>query len=174
VSILPSPISLSRCLHKRREYFESELSTLCNQTARPRILAIGSTAVRDAENILPQIQSCGGELLFLDTQECLKAERNDVGSFHFIYAPNLVNQLADIPARRSVNRLASLLRRGGKLLVTNFSHDLADSQYHLQRTYFRSADEVARLSDDVPDAYVAGQLVWSEDSGGLVYLEISR
>jgi hypothetical protein len=182
---------LSHALASRREYVSAEVSALCSTTEDARLLCIGSAALRDLESLFPLFARTAADVVVVESKQdrltgisdslftavpsdSAPVNRDDWGLFHMIYAPNLLNELKETTAKRAVAALASVLKRGGRLLLTNFSPDLADWHYRAGQAHLRSEEEVSLLSQHIPDEQFMGQVVWRDTSGLLVFLEISR
>lgn len=101
-------------------------------------------------------------------------DRSEFGAFDLIYAPNLLNQVADPVAKRCLARLASMLRRQGRMILTTYSPEVADTEYPIRHSFLRAEERVARLSDHIADACFAGQVIWRDETEMLVFLEIHR
>lgn len=194
-AILVSNRTLSAALRSRRDYITAELTDLCSAIRGARLLCLGPNALRDFEPVLPAWGASGGEILTIERDEqriqevrseqtvkglqvlpvgAWPIQREEVGLFDFIYAPNLLNGIGDPQAKRALARLASVLKPNGKLLVTNYSPEAADSEYPIARSSLRSAEQLGSLTDRIPDDCFTGQVVWQDDSGLLVFLEVHR
>ena len=187
--------SFSAAIQTRRDYLNREISSLCSRKRGIRLLCLGLSNVHDLECVLPAIEASGGEVIVLERDECRaeavrqecssdsldvvpaqswSIERSEFGRFDFIYAPSLLCCLSDPQAKRSLARLACVLRRGGRLFLSTASPEFADTTYEVGETQVRSEEQVGRLSDHITDACFAGQIVWRDPSGMLIFLEIHR
>lgn len=184
--------TLSAALAWRRQYLTAEIGTRCQNTAGLRLLCAGVNALREVEASLTTVEEAGGEIVVLEPSEARSAEctarsnvevvhgaawpnnRAEYGRFDFIYAPNLLSCLPDNQARRALVHLVAALKRGGSLLLSSFSPNLADSQYSVGQSQLRSEEQLSGLTDRIPDTSFTGQAVWRDPSDLLVFLEIHR
>lgn len=183
--------TLSSAYQSRREYMALEIQALARTTCQPRVLCLGLAGLRDLEPVLPAIEEAGGEIVVLErngdraaiAREHQSANLDVVdgnlnpaeyGRFHLIYAPDLLNKLPDATAKRALARLAPLLKRGGKIVLTNLCPEVADSTYPIEGAYLRSEEQMACLSDCVADACITGQVLWQDRTHLFTFMEIHR
>jgi cyclopropane fatty-acyl-phospholipid synthase-like methyltransferase len=157
-STIPVPATLSRAADERVNYVAAELSRICEEKHRPRILCLSETDLVEAEAILEQCDFVAAENL----------NRTVSGRFDFIYSLNALSQIGDGDAQRLLTRLTSLLKPGGRLLLTNFSPEYGTATDGL---HLRTEDRVAAL---IPGTESIGHAIWTDGSGKVVYVEIEN
>lgn len=96
----------------------------------------------------------------------------------FIFAPGLLAELADQVAAALLERMFEATKPGGHLLVTNFTPDMEERGY-LEAfmdwwLYYRSEDELRRLTKDLPSKEIASIKLFTEETGHIIFLEIVR
>lgn len=98
-----------------------------------------------------------------------------------IYASGLYDYLPQPVAIRLSRILFSMLRPGGRLLLANYSDPSADSSFKAYMEAFmdwwllyRDETEVREWSQDIPRAELAARKLFRDDTGNLVYLELTR
>lgn len=99
----------------------------------------------------------------------------------FVYASGLYDYLPQPVAIRLSRLLFSMLRPGGRLLLANYADPAADSSFKAYMEAFmdwwllyRDEAEVQEWSQDIPRAELAGQKLFRDETGNLVYLELTR
>lgn len=129
----------------RRQLLKSLIDDTVVSHAAPRLLSVASGHCRELEGSLAETPHFAGEFVALDQDPLSCAEVASVhashrvrvvnhgvrdlvsgplaatlGHFDLIYSAGLYDYLPDVLARRLTQRLLSLLRPGGRLLLANF------------------------------------------------------
>lgn len=98
-----------------------------------------------------------------------------------VYASGLYDYLPQPIAIRLSRLLFSMLRPGGRLLLANYADPAEHSSFKAYMEAFmdwwllyRDEAEVREWSQDIPRAELAGQKLFRDDTGNLVYLELTR
>jgi SAM-dependent methyltransferase len=129
----------------RRQLLKSLIDDTVVSQAAPRLLSVASGHCRELEGSLAETAHFAGEFVALDQDplSCAEVARvhaahrvrvvnhgvrdlvsgplaATLGHFDLIYSAGLYDYLPDVLARRLTQRLLSLLRPGGRLLLANF------------------------------------------------------
>ncbi len=185
-------------LRARHGLFMRELNDLGNIVSHPRVLAVGCGHLRDAAMALSLANMRGGELVAFDRDRAcidlierehehpglrtisgsLRDLTNDfmLGAFDFIYLPTLLDTLGDLRVSALLGSLLPLLKPHGRLLAANFSPDLMDAAY-LEACldwwpFYRGEEELAALLSPLSGKNLRGQVLFRDDSGGTVFLDL--
>ncbi len=95
----------------------------------------------------------------------------------FIYAPDLLTGLPPVAARQVLKLATSRLKTGGRLLFANVCFN---EQAEACRgcgwsgRNYRTELDMAELALDIPDHLIDGQVVFRDDSGLIVCLELYK
>jgi extracellular factor (EF) 3-hydroxypalmitic acid methyl ester biosynthesis protein len=104
-----------------------------------------------------------------------KVEFNDMD---LVYAAGLYDYLSERVAERLTQQIFDMLAPGGRLLVANFAPNLRDIGY--METYmgwkliYRTSEDMAKLSVDIPADAIASQRVFSDEQDNIVFLEVTK
>ena len=157
-------------------------------------------ALREAESALDVCRSKGGMFVVLDgagePPDLFKADYpgrfmryisypfgaipspDNIGEFDYVYALNLLSELDRKPARIALTKLISLVRPGGRLLLTNFTTEFAEAAWcasqKLRGAHYRREEEMGELVPNGREYGIAGHAVWRDDSRAVLYLEIQK
>lgn len=168
----------------RQQLFERELGEICRAKARPRVLSIGNGLVYEAESVLSYGCFQAEDFVIFDTdadvldflrckyRRCaprliqgsvgmLAEHAQYLGKFDFVYSATLLENLNRSDARHAAALLTSLLNPGGYLMLANLA-------------LMRTEDEMAGLLANVPEHQMGGHIVYRDDSGNTVFLEVHR
>lgn len=183
------PHTLSKILETRRDFASSQLREVCLEHESPRILSVGNGLLREAEPILDLCQAAGGTFVVLcepgetpglcgTDNSCVRCvsypygaipSEENIGQFDFVYALNLLNELDARRAKQVVARMLSLVRPGGRLLLSNFTAELASRSL---AGYYRREEEMAALLPYSEERQLLGHAIWRDDSRTVLYMEI--
>lgn len=188
-----SRTSFSRILEERRIFVSNQLSEVCRERKHPKILSIANGALREAEAAVELCRAAGGTFVVLDgTGEPPDAFRinypnpcpryisypygsipskDNIGDFDFVYSLNLLNELDQRRARTIVTSMLSLVRPGGRLLLSNFTSELAEFTL---AGFHRREEEMADLVPDSGDHQLLGHAIWRDDSRCVLYLDLQK
>lgn len=98
--------------------------------------------------------------------------------FDLVYSAGLYDYLEGRFATRLTRALFERVRAGGKLLLCNFVPQVFDAGF--METYmgwdltYRTPDQLAALSSEIPEAEIAGRRVWTDSHDAVVYMELTR
>lgn len=186
-------ISFSKILESRRTFLSGQLSEVCRETDRPRILSVANGALREAETAIDLCQAASGTFVVLDATgqppdlfrfdhqtTCARyisyphgaiPSKDNIGEFDYVYALNLLNELDQRRARAAIVNLLPLVRPGGRLLLSNFTPELT----HLSISGFqRGEEELGALVPDSSEHQILGHAIWRDDSRAVLYLEVQK
>lgn len=97
--------------------------------------------------------------------------KDNIGEFDFVYALNLLNELDGRRAKQLVADMLAVVRPGGRLLLSNFTSQVANTAL---AGFHRREEELAELLPDSTDHPLLGHAIWRDDSRALLYLEIQK
>jgi hypothetical protein len=168
---------------------------------RPRILSIACGHLREGVRSKALMDGRVGELVALDqdadslaevervyagkpvrTMTCsvraILAGKVKLEGFHFVYAAGLYDYLSERVAQRLTRMMFDMLVPGGRLLVANFAPGLPEVGYMetfmAWRLIYRTPDEMARLSADIPGGEWHSHRVFWDASENIVFLDVVR
>jgi len=163
------------CGHLR----EARLSRAVREQRLGRFLALD----QDQESLTvvdQQLGFFGIETVSGSVKSMLKGELR-FDAMDFIYAAGLYDYLRQPVAIQLTRVLFSMLRPGGRLLLANYADPPADSSFKAYMEAFmdwwllyREESEVDRWSEEIPKAELAGRRLFRDDTGNLLYLELTR
>jgi hypothetical protein len=163
------------CGHLR----EAQLSRAVQERRLGRFLALD----QDQESLAVverELGPLGVEAVPGSVKALLKGELRFDG-MDFVYASGLYDYLPQAVATPFTHLLFSMLRPGGRLLLANYADPPADSSFKAYMEAFmdwwllyRDESEVEAWSRDIPRAQLAGQRLFRDDTGNLIYLELVR
>ncbi|HET6251645.1 MAG TPA: class I SAM-dependent methyltransferase [Tepidisphaeraceae bacterium] len=98
--------------------------------------------------------------------------------FDLVYAAGLYDYLSERVAIRLTRMMFDMLAPGGRLLVANFAPTLPEVGYMETfmdwKLIYRTAEEMARLSSDIPgDEWKSNRLFWDEPEN-IVFLDVVK
>jgi hypothetical protein len=185
----------------RRDLLAQLIDETAAQVDRPRILSIACGHLREAAQSSALREGRVGELVALDqdVESLAQVERACAGmpvrtvncsvrailsgktsfeGFHFVYAAGLYDYLSERVATRLTRLMFDMLAPGGRLLAANFAPVLPEVGYMetfmAWKLIYRSPDEMARLSADVPDSQWKSHRVFWDDSENVVFLDLVK
>jgi len=167
----------------------------------PRILSVASGHLREAALSTAVAEGRIGELVALDQDaESLTQVRRDFGdkrvtavsgsvrsilaekvhfeNMHLVYAAGLYDYLSDRVASRLTRLMFDMLAPGGRLLIANFTPDLADIGYiesfMAWKLIYRDPDQLTALARDIASSeWHSHRLFWDEHES-IIFLEIVK
>jgi hypothetical protein len=171
------------------------------QFERPRILSIACGHLREAARSAAVMGGRVGELVALDqdADSLAEVERVYAGTpvstvncsvravlagkvhfegFHFVYAAGLYDYLSERVAARLTRLMFDMVVPGGRVLVANFAPGLPEVGY--METFmgwnliYRTPDEMARLSAEVPGGQWKSHRVFWDASENIVFLDLVK
>jgi SAM-dependent methyltransferase len=195
-----TPATYSKILESRRTFLSEQLNEVCRENNSPRVLSVANGALREAETAIELCRSNGGTFVVLDgTGEPPDVCRPDydnpflryisypygaipskenIGEFDFVYALNLLAEMNQQRARKTVASLISLVRPGGRLLVSNFTAEFGEAAWGYSRDawgpIYRSEEQLADLVPNSREHQILGHAVWRDQSRAVLYLEIHK
>jgi extracellular factor (EF) 3-hydroxypalmitic acid methyl ester biosynthesis protein len=194
----------TRSLLGRRNLLAQWIDDTAQRCPEPRILSVACGHLREAHLSRAVQERRLGKFLALDQDvESLAVVGREFGNLgvekvpgsvkallkgelrfdgmDFIYASGLYDYLPQPVAIRLSRILFSMLRPGGRLLLANYSDPAPDSSFKAYMEAFmdwwllyRDEAEVREWSQDIPRAELAGQKLFRDDTGNLVYLALTR
>jgi extracellular factor (EF) 3-hydroxypalmitic acid methyl ester biosynthesis protein len=185
----------------RREHIAQLIDATAAVVAQPRILAIASGHLREAELSTSMASGRVGTLVALD------ADRDSLGEvqarysglgvetihasvrhllarkvtrepFDFVYAAGLYDYLNGNVAATLTARLFELTKPGGRLLIPNFAPSCPHRGYMEScmawDLIYRDEYDMTRLIARIPADQIASYDVYSDPSGSVVYLSVEK
>jgi extracellular factor (EF) 3-hydroxypalmitic acid methyl ester biosynthesis protein len=192
-------LGFCRSLRARHQSFSRELLELGHCEPAANILAIGCGYLREAAGLLRPDGPWGGRLVAFDRDRAcvdlivreydqkpgLRTASGSLrellrtlaeGTFDFIYVPTLFDTLPDGRVTVVLAALLRLLKSGGRLLATYFAPDLQDRAYMEACLdwwpFYRTEEDLARLLPEETGRQLRGQLMFRDEGGGSVFLDL--
>jgi hypothetical protein len=168
---------------------------------KPRILSIACGHLREGVRSAALMNGRVGQLVALDqdadslaevervyagrpvtTMHCsvrsILAGKVKLEGFHFVYAAGLYDYLSERVATRLTKQMFDMLVPGGRLLVANFAPGVPEVGYMetfmAWKLIYRTPQEMARLSGDIPTAEWKSHRVFWDASENIVFLDVVR
>jgi hypothetical protein len=190
-----------RSVRFRREHIARLIDEIAAVRGQPRILAVASGHLREAE--LSTAMASGNVASFValdadreslrevETRYCglgvetihasvrhILARRVTREPFDLVYAAGLYDYLNDHVAATLTARLFELTKPGGTLLIPNFAPSCPDRGYMEScmawDLIYRDEYDMTRLVTRIPADQIAKYDVYSDPSGSVVYLRIEK
>jgi extracellular factor (EF) 3-hydroxypalmitic acid methyl ester biosynthesis protein len=185
----------------RRRHIAQLIDATAAAVAQPRILAVASGHLREAElstalasggvgsfvaldadreslrEVETQYSGLGVETIHASVRHML-ARKVTRAPFDLVYAAGLYDYLNDNVAVALTARLFELTRPGGNLLIPNFAPSCPDRGYMEScmawELIYRDEYDMTRLVAHIPVDQIASYDVYSDPSGSVVYLRIEK
>jgi hypothetical protein len=185
----------------RREHIAQLIDAIAAVVAQPRILAVASGHLREAElstalasgrvasfvaldadreslrEVETQYSGLGVETIHASVRHIL-ARKVTRAPFDFVYAAGLYDYLDDHLAATLTAKLFELTKPGGNLLIPNFAPSCPDRGYMEScmawDLIYRDEYDMTRLVALIPADQIANYDVYSDPSGSVVYLRIEK
>jgi len=185
----------------RRAHIAELIDETAAVVAQPRILAIASGHLREAELSTSLASGRVGSLVALDadreslreveTQYCdlgvetihasvrhILARKVTQEPFDFVYAAGLYDYLNDHVAATLTARLFELTKPGGRMLIPNYAPSCPDRGYMEScmawDLIYRDEYDMTRLIARIPADQIASYDVYGDPSGSVVYLSVDK
>ena len=191
----------SQSVRARRDILTDYVDQTASRHADPRILAIACGHLREAAqssalrggrihnffafdqdaDSLALVEDCYPARGIKTIQGSVKGILSGKATFKdmdLVYAAGLYDYLSERVAVRLTKQMFDMLAPGGRMLVANFAPNLRDIGY--METYmgwkliYRTAEEMAALSVDIPTDAIEQQRVFADDHGNIVFLEVTK
>lgn len=204
-TVMTSTVDVTACeaVRLRRSILAGKIDDAALRRDRPRILAVASGHLREAELSVALKEGRIGRLLAVDqdatslavvdsyrtsiskvietspnTVRAILAGKADLGRFDLIYAAGLYDYLDARVAARLTRVLFDHLDAGGRLLIPNFLWGVPEEAYMevFMDWYllYRTRGEIEKFAEEIPPASVR-RTTYSEDGTGVIgYLEVER
>jgi hypothetical protein len=185
----------------RRDVLAQLIDETADEFDQPRILSIACGHLREGTQSAALMDGRVGELVALDqdgdslaeiervyagkpvrTVNCsvraLLAGKVNFEGFHFVYAAGLYDYLSERVAARLTRQMFDMVVPGGRVLVANFAPGLPEVGY--METFmgwnltYRTPDEMARLSAEVPGGQWKSHRVFWDASENIVFLDLVK
>lgn len=185
----------------RREILAKSIDEIANRKDKPRILAVASGHLREAELSYAIQNNLVGEFIALDQdreslaeiERCYKqygittmnsnlrpilTGKHSLGKFDLIYAAGLYDYLDRPLACRLTARLFSMLNPGGELLFTNFLPQVPAIGY--MQSYMgwhlivRSPEELRAVVEEIEPSLIKENKVYVEENQNIVFMHLTR
>ena len=185
-------------VRERRKFLASQIDAVCAAAPSAHILSVACGHLRELEESQQIRAGCFGRFVGVDQDpatiavvkqhwggsgiECrLEALRNFLAAappsqFDLIYAAGLFDYLEDAVAKGVTQKLFTMLRPNGRLLIGNYTPANADIGYmeaymgwHL---IYRDASAMHRLAETILEEGIALCGTVSDSTGVVVYLDI--
>lgn len=169
------------------------MQEVCREIRRPRILSVANGAVREAEPVVEMCRAAGGSFVVVDgcgePPDIFRPDgdlrlvryisypygvlpsRENIGDFHYVYSLNLLSELNQQQARAAIANMLSLVCPGGRLLLSSFSSEIADTYLG---GFYRGEEDIAALVPDSRSREILGHAIWRDESRSILYLEIQK
>ncbi|MGI2325414.1 MULTISPECIES: class I SAM-dependent methyltransferase [Methylococcus] len=188
----------ARAVRYRRELLARYIDETAAQENEPLILSIAAGHLREIELSQAALNGQIGRLYAIDQdKESVALIQREYGRYNvsasvgsvrqilngkikfnglsLVYAAGLFDYLPDNIAQRLIEHMFSFLKPGGRMLVANFLPQIPDIGYmesymdwHL---IFRSADELLRLFDSLPQNKVESLITTFDPDKNIVFVE---
>jgi hypothetical protein len=185
----------------RGEILADLIDDTANRFPQPRILSIACGHLREGVNSKALMSGRVGELVALDqdpdslaevervyagkpvrTMNCsvraILAGKVKLEGFHFVYAAGLYDYLTERVAQRLTKLMFDMVVPGGRVLVANFAPVLPEVGYMetfmAWRLIYRTAEDMARVSGDIPGSQWSSHRVFWDTSENVVFLDIVK
>lgn len=204
-TVMTSTVDVTACeaVRLRRSILAGKIDDAASRRDRPRILAVASGHLREAELSVALKEGRIGRLVAVDqdatslaavdgyrtsisgvietspnTVRAILAGKTDLGRFDLVYAAGLYDYLDARVAARLTRVLFDHLDPGGRLLIPNFLWGVPEEAYMevFMDWYllYRTRDEIEKFAEEIPSATIR-RTTYSEDSMGVIgYLEVER
>jgi SAM-dependent methyltransferase len=189
-----------RSVRGRRDLVSQTIDFLPTITRRPRVMSIACGHLREALTSCSIREGQLAEVVAVDQDEQslrvvaqyalpgiqiqhrsvkdILLNRHAYKDFDLVYAAGLYDYLTDNIARALTSAIFRMLRPGGRCLIANFAPDMIDIGYMDAfmdwRLIYRTEDQVAALTDGIPDGEVFARRLFREAEGCIVFCETVR
>jgi SAM-dependent methyltransferase len=195
-----APATYSKILESRRTFLSGQLNEVCRENDRPRVLSVANGALREAETAIELCRENGGTFVVVDgagePPDIFRQDydnpflryisypygaipsKENIGEFDYVYSLNLFSELNQERARKTLVSLISLVRPGGRLLISNFAAEFGEAAWASSQEacgpVYRREEDLAELVPDSREHQILGHAVWRDASRAILYLEIQK
>jgi len=191
-----------RAVRYRRDVLAGAIDAAADRVGRPRILAVASGHLREADASQALQARRIGELVALDqdarslavverafgdlgvrtvhgrVRDLIVGRHDGLGRFDLIYAAGLYDYLRDEPAQRLTATLFAMLNAGGILLIANFQPGIRDRGYMESfmnwHLIYRTLDQIEALTRAVPTPELARTSRFEDPTRNIGFVEMVR
>jgi extracellular factor (EF) 3-hydroxypalmitic acid methyl ester biosynthesis protein len=204
-TVMTFTVDVTACeaVRRRRSILAAKIDETAARQPMPKILAVASGHLREAELSIALKEGRVGRLLATDqdaislatvdgyrtsisgaietqqvTVRSILAGKADLGRFDLVYAAGLYDYLDAKIAARLTRVLFDRVSAGGRLLIPNFLWGVPEEAYMevFMDWYllYRSRDDIESFAQEIEPASIK-RTTYSEDAAGVIgYLEIER
>lgn len=188
-------------VRERKDYLMARIDQAATDVDRPHVLSVACGHLRELQACDALRQQRIGRFIGLDQDPLsLQLIQNELGThgietiegsiklllggaltrerFDFIYAAGLYDYLEDRIAGRLTEKMFSMLKPGGRLLIANYLPGIPDVGY--METYmgweliYRTGDQLQELTNGIPANEIADRTLRNDAHNNIVYLEARR
>ena len=190
-----------RAVRNRAWLLAAEIDAICARNPNAEILSMASGHLREVRHSRAVKGRAFGRFLALDQDlESLEVVRSDwgplgvnaqegtvkdviargnrLGRFDFIYAAGLYDYLNDKVARRLLESLFALLKKGGKVWIANFLPGIPDRAFMESFMdwwlVYRSPQQMLELAGALPRDEYSSLRTFVEHEANIVFLEVCK
>jgi SAM-dependent methyltransferase len=191
-----------RAIRRRREIIAHRIDEIASRTKGIKVLSMAAGHLREVELSRAFESGAIAEWVALDHDEesleevvrsygdgpCIRTiglsvrrmlqERITLGEFDLVYASGLYDYLGQPVAKLLTENLFAQLKPGGVLVISNFLPGILDvgfmETYMDWRLIFRDKAAMEDLSLSLPQDLLAHQRCFTEESGNIIFLELTR
>jgi SAM-dependent methyltransferase len=191
-----------RAVNERMELLARTIDETAANTERPRIMSLACGHLREGQRSAAVREGRVGAFYAVDQDpESLAVVRAEQGHLNVVamhgtvrsvlsgetsfadldlaYAAGLYDYLAAPVAARLTNRLFSMVKPGGRVLVANFTRQDAAMAAYMEtfmgwELLYRTEHQVRAFAAEIPPEKLQAQRLFSDPSGTILYLELQK